>query len=317
MDEIRVGKMRMRNIRDDLETNRQRFLHLEMAERALAAAVEKTMQEDEQRKRSANAMANSVDEHTAKRMCGALPLRAPANGFTNFEFLSTPPPSISPNIHQRHTPSPPTASIDVANLFQSLLKAKIITPPPSMAGSASPPLSHPSPAPSPPSVFAPKPSLADPASLKVRNNPVISMLYAGFQCSSCCTRFERKDTVAYHKHLDEHFQENRETRVRRVAATEWYPSVSEWSTALSGKRKANHEQKQPNWFEKQKMQMMPLRSDTELVTTNCVAGDDKACAACSDPLELFFDDDQEEWMLHNAVRIDGVVYHPKCHADMQ
>lgn len=35
----------------------------------------------------------------------------------------------------------------------------------------------------------------------------------------------------------------------------------------------------------------------------------KTCPACQEPMELFWDDDTDEWMLRNAVKIDGQVYH--------
>lgn len=44
-----------------------------------------------------------------------------------------------------------------------------------------------------------------------------------------------------------------------------------------------------------------------MLRMNYVARDDKQCFVCSDSFEIFFDDDEEQWMLRNADRIDDSV----------
>ena len=41
----------------------------------------------------------------------------------------------------------------------------------------------------------------------------------------------------------------------------------------------------------------------------------QVCEICRDPFEQFYDDDEEEWHLRDAVRIDGRTYHPVCYED--
>ena len=39
------------------------------------------------------------------------------------------------------------------------------------------------------------------------------------------------------------------------------------------------------------------------------------CEICCDPFEQFYDDDEEEWHLRDAMRVDDRVYHPACYED--
>ena len=38
----------------------------------------------------------------------------------------------------------------------------------------------------------------------------------------------------------------------------------------------------------------------------------KMCHACHEVISQFFNDDDEEWQLNDAVKIDGKVYHRIC-----
>lgn len=39
------------------------------------------------------------------------------------------------------------------------------------------------------------------------------------------------------------------------------------------------------------------------------------CVICKDPFEQFYDDDEEEWHLRDAIRIENKTYHPVCYED--
>jgi pre-mRNA cleavage complex 2 protein Pcf11 len=39
------------------------------------------------------------------------------------------------------------------------------------------------------------------------------------------------------------------------------------------------------------------------------------CPICQEELEEFWCDEEEEWMLRNAVRVNDKIYHATCHAD--
>lgn len=161
------------------------------------------------------------------------------------------------------------------------------------------------------------PNLGDPASLKIRRTSIINALHSGMQCSNCCTRFNVNDVVAYQAHLDEHFKENRREKQKSKTGEEWYLPTSQWIT-LGDRSEANAEKPEKNWFEKQQLIQEKNRAyDDDLFGKNlkCIANDDEQCCVCSDPFEIYFDDADEEWMLRNAMRVDGKVYHAICHKE--
>lgn len=137
------------------------------------------------------------------------------------------------------------------------------------------------------------------------------------QCSNCCSRFDVKDAVNYQAHLDEHFKENRRERQRSKGGRHWFPTESQWIAYEKFEDEKKAEKPELNWFEKQ-LQIKAKDAAVEVFGKDlkCIANDDKACCVCSDPLEIYFDDDDEEWMLRTATRVDGKVYHPACHRDL-
>jgi len=42
----------------------------------------------------------------------------------------------------------------------------------------------------------------------------------------------------------------------------------------------------------------------------------KPCPICQEKFKSFYSDAEEEWLLKNAVMVDGVIYHATCHADV-
>lgn len=235
-------------------------------------------------------------------------------------LIITPPPSISSG---SLSPSPPPSS--ASSSANSSAKSSAKSSGKSAASSASSRQSDNMRAARPLSTARPrtiaiasksKANLADAASLRVRNPALIKALYSGLQCSNCCRRFDTKQATEYQKHLDEHFAENRNARAARSEPTaeQWYASAADWVKIQPRVHQSDANEPQPSWFDMQEASQQ--RATIAKPTINCVAGDDKQCVLCSDPLDLFFDDDQEEWMLRDAVRIDGNVYHPACHADM-
>ena len=49
--------------------------------------------------------------------------------------------------------------------------------------------------------------------------------------------------------------------------------------------------------------------------TCIVCGFFQMCDICRDPFEQFYDDEEEEWHLRDAMRADGRTYHPVCYED--
>jgi hypothetical protein len=72
----------------------------------------------------------------------------------------------------------------------------------------------------------------------------------------------------------------------------------------------------PCWFELQKAANV---ADTKGEAVPSVAAgenpDDEFCKMCQDKFKNFFNDEEEEWQLLGAVRIDGKTFHPLCGED--
>ena len=43
----------------------------------------------------------------------------------------------------------------------------------------------------------------------------------------------------------------------------------------------------------------------------------QACEICGEPFEQFWDEDEEEWHLKDALRIKERTYHPVCYEDFK
>ena len=39
------------------------------------------------------------------------------------------------------------------------------------------------------------------------------------------------------------------------------------------------------------------------------------CDICKEPFEQFWDEEEEEWHLRDAVRVEDKTYHPLCYED--
>lgn len=111
---------------------------------------------------------------------------------------------------------------------------------------------------------------------------------------------ERKNEIQ--DHLDWHCQESR--REKRLADSsklrEWYLSVDDWIKCDTNSENIDR-------FNK-----------TIQTIQNCIAlpsESKRSCDMCSDPFEIYFDQDEEEWHIRNAIRIRENVYHIDCYTD--
>ncbi|XP_037041667.1 uncharacterized protein LOC119078281 [Bradysia coprophila] len=164
-------------------------------------------------------------------------------------------------------------------------------------------------------------SLAKPDTLKYRQQTHIHVLFSGMQCSSCGVRFPPEQTVKYSQHLDWHFRQNRRDRdsTRRAHSRRWYYNVEDW---IQYEEIEDLDERERNWFETQQMEMDMANDDSaqrnESPVPSCVAGPedvDKTCDMCHDQFETFYNEENEEWHLRNAIRVDDRTYHPICFED--
>lgn len=156
-----------------------------------------------------------------------------------------------------------------------------------------------------------KPALDKPETLKKRNPSAVSKLYSGWQCSSCGIRFPLDQTTKHQDHLDWHFQQNR--RENNENSQKWYSSTADWAQADEVDKS-----KEKNWFEIEATANATLNMELNQPIVNCIAAHDehnKVCDICSDPFEMFYDHETEDWFLRNAIRKGKNVYHPICYED--
>lgn len=155
-----------------------------------------------------------------------------------------------------------------------------------------------------------KPSLGCNASLKRPNISAVHALYSGWQCSSCGIRFPIGETSTHRDHLDWHFQQNRKDKhaTNDKQSRNWYISAENWTQNVYLEDLV---EKKPN--------LPAIEVSKNRPEPKCVANRDefqKDCNMCGDPFELFYDNDDEEWYLRNAIRFAQGVYHPICYADL-
>lgn len=155
-----------------------------------------------------------------------------------------------------------------------------------------------------------------PESLRVRRPSAVAALYGGKQCTNCSLRFDNKRSdqrIAYSKHLDWHFRQNRRAKDKTISKNKsmrrnWYYPLEEW---LKFKEVADEEQDSSTWLQN--------GSDgTQNISTVCVQTDESlnGCPVCEERFDQKWNHSDEEWQLQNAVKhSDQRIYHPLCLKD--
>ncbi|XP_051881877.1 pre-mRNA cleavage complex 2 protein Pcf11 [Pristis pectinata] len=156
--------------------------------------------------------------------------------------------------------------------------------------------------------------------LKQRYEGVISRLYTGIQCYSCGMRFTASQTDVYADHLDWHYRMNRMEKdiTKKVTYRKWYYSLTDW---IEFEEIADLEERaKSQFFEKvheevvQRTQEAAKEKEFQSVPAG-PAGVHEVCEICQEAFEQYWDEDEEEWHLKNAVRVDSTTYHPACYED--
>ncbi|XP_006763804.2 PREDICTED: pre-mRNA cleavage complex 2 protein Pcf11 isoform X1 [Myotis davidii] len=158
--------------------------------------------------------------------------------------------------------------------------------------------------------------------LKQRYDSVINRLYTGIQCYSCGMRFTTSQTDVYADHLDWHYRQNRTEKdvSRKVTHRRWYYSLTDW---IEFEEIADLEERaKSQFFEKVheevvlKTQEAAKEKEFQSVPAG-PAGAVESCEICQEQFEQIWDEEEEEWHLKNAIRVDGKIYHPSCYEDYQ
>ncbi|XP_074839592.1 pre-mRNA cleavage complex 2 protein Pcf11 [Carettochelys insculpta] len=158
--------------------------------------------------------------------------------------------------------------------------------------------------------------------LKQRYDSVINRLYTGIQCYSCGMRFTTSQTDVYADHLDWHYRQNRTEKdiSRKVTHRRWYYSLTDW---IEFEEIADLEERaKSQFFEKVheevvlKTQEAAKEKEFQSVPAG-PAGADESCEICQEQFEQYWDEEEEEWHLKNAIRVEEKIYHPSCYEDYQ
>ncbi|XP_018105873.1 pre-mRNA cleavage complex 2 protein Pcf11 isoform X2 [Xenopus laevis] len=156
--------------------------------------------------------------------------------------------------------------------------------------------------------------------LKHRYDSVINRIYTGIQCYSCGMRFTKSQTDIYADHLDWHYRQNRTEKdvSRKITHRRWYYSLKDW---IEFEEIADLEERaKSQFFEKVheevilKTQEAAKEKEFQSVQAG-PAGADEICEICQEQFEQYWDEEEEEWHLKNAMRVNEKIYHPSCYDD--
>ncbi|XP_067280582.1 pre-mRNA cleavage complex 2 protein Pcf11 [Pseudorasbora parva] len=156
--------------------------------------------------------------------------------------------------------------------------------------------------------------------MKQRHDSIIIKLYTGIQCYSCGMRFTASQTDVYADHLDWHYRQNRSEKdiSKKVTHRRWYYTLTDW---IEFEEIADLEERaKSQFFEKvheevvQKTQEAAKEREFQSVKA---AADvvHELCEICQEQFEMYWEEEEEEWHLKNAIRVDEKTYHPSCYED--
>ncbi|KAJ2706219.1 mRNA 3' end processing factor [Coemansia spiralis] len=224
-------------------------------------------------------------------------------------------------------PGPPRKAADAGQLLQNLMARPDLM---SSLRKVVPGLS-PSVAPVPPvptiykDLAQVEPIALTHASLARIRPGIHDILYAGYgnQCSQCGWRTRDQGGDLMKRHLDWHFRRNRREQSsteRRAMARGWYQDQAQWEAGpAAAEASAAEAQAGPPGASAAAAETET--SDEEAIaalkrkTVPVEAGRTDPCAICKEAFARRFDEDDENWVLVNAVVVDGAMLHATCEAN--
>ncbi|XP_029704451.1 pre-mRNA cleavage complex 2 protein Pcf11-like [Takifugu rubripes] len=156
--------------------------------------------------------------------------------------------------------------------------------------------------------------------MKLRYESVVTKLYSGTQCGFCSMRFSSRQPDLYRDHLDWHYRQNhnRKDPSKKVTHRRWYSGIKDW---IEFEEIADRkEQAKSPFFEKenevevQNNQAAPQAKEIQCVkATKDQVGE--SCEICQEQFETYWVEEEEDWFLKNAIRVDDKIFHPSCFED--
>ncbi|XP_017297345.1 pre-mRNA cleavage complex 2 protein Pcf11 isoform X2 [Kryptolebias marmoratus] len=265
----------------------------------------------------------------------AVSMQQPVNlmGNLNQPFLPQNPVPFGPQTHPVAPPENHFGQVDVNDLLSKLISTGIIKP-------SSQPDAAPASAPESSSTAAPAPPVEEEEEeepemeeddfpdltsfsiehMKQRYESVVTKLYSGNQCCLCSMRFTTAQTDMYADHLDWHFRQNHAGKMasKKVTHRRWYYSLTDWIefeeiADLEERAKSQFFEKE-NEEEVQKSQAAAKEKEFQSVrATKDQVGE--SCEICQEPFETYWVEEEEDWFLKNAIRVDDKNFHPACFED--
>ena len=176
----------------------------------------------------------------------------------------------------------------------------------------------------PPSPPAPEPPLSwnNLDSLKIVRPTLIATIYEGRQCTSCPLRFfnSSKD---YQSHLDWHFRQNKKKKGLGsvgVLRRNWYYPLHLWLLfkEVSDEDDTSELANSDELMEDKESNSNDAAENVSTQPTVRASEDDShnSCKVCGDKFELFFDHEEDAWLLRNAVKAETGNCHPLCLPDL-
>ncbi|KAJ2685317.1 mRNA 3' end processing factor [Coemansia spiralis] len=124
------------------------------------------------------------------------------------------------------------------------------------------------------------------------------------QCSQCGWRGQDSDEgkARMNAHLDWHFRRNLRTQgeqVRKAPMRGWYVEQGAWEAPMVAEAEVSEE--------KVNKEIEPMEEVTVAATDN-----NEPCAVCRESFERKFIEEDEAWVLVNAMRVGDKLYHATC-----
>jgi len=227
-------------------------------------------------------------------------------------------------------------SANIADLFNSLLKAGIVstTGTPLGAGSSTAPssmedanctdLGHEATREYERNIMSMSITLTTSDLTKYRSGGIVPFLYERMpiQCRQCAIRYPEGQVgkKQMEDHLDMHFRQNQKAsqNVGRGHSRSWFVGADDWvndaAVDAKGKRRADGSSAKEAAAAAAAEHEAKLRESYVVVPPGDEAKSIQ-CPICKETLKSEFLEDDEDWVWMNAVRVQGRIYHATCHAE--
>ncbi|KAI8054310.1 hypothetical protein BDF22DRAFT_678375 [Syncephalis plumigaleata] len=135
----------------------------------------------------------------------------------------------------------------------------------------------------------------------------------GLRCGQCGLRFsdDERGRSRMSAHLDRHFKQNR--RLKELISRSWFVRDEDW---IHSRLVTNEDE---NVFTKGVVRNEQPDQEATLRAQTVVSPSDVKkklpCPICQEKFEEFWCDDEDQWMLRNAVMVNDRIYHATCYTD--